>query len=394
MSDTEIALLDAQPLPVLRGMLAQSVGANRNLDQSCRLRAQNDREAVIAWLANVAESAHTRESYLREVDRLYRWAALRGATLSDLRHEDFVLYRGFLANPQPAAFWVSAYRHRRSHPDWRPFTGPLSESSIRLSMSVLNALFSWLVEARYLCSNPLTLARKQRQRGDRRITRLLSEAQIQTVFAVLAAQPCDTPQTERTVARNRWLLTLALLTGLRVSEIVETRMSQLYALPNRSGKLCWYVDVLGKGSKHRQVPVNSELMAALADYRRGLGLPDTPATNEYLPLVCKVKPLKGGGLDTAPMTRQAAHIILKQLFRQAAGYLRDHGRPDEAGALEAASAHWLRHTAASWMASSGQSIHSVKDTLGHADLSTTSRYLHTELDARHQDMEKLRIGRG
>jgi len=101
MSDTEIALLDAQPLPALHGMLAQAVGANRNLGQSCRLRAQNDREAVIAWLANVAESAHTRESYLREADRLYRWAALRGATLSDLRHEDFVLYRAFLANPQP-----------------------------------------------------------------------------------------------------------------------------------------------------------------------------------------------------------------------------------------------------------------------------------------------------
>ena len=390
--NTQLTTLPSLVLPALPGLLNGAVGRNRQSDGSSQLHSANDREAIIAWLANVADSDHTRSSYMREIDRLYRWAASeRGTVISDLKHEDFILYRAFLANPQPTAMWVSAKRHPRGHPDWRPFSGPLSESSIKLSMSIINALFSWLVEARYLVANPLALSRKKRSGGKRRITRLLSQDQVAEVFEAIERLPRLTLADVRTYRRNRWLLSLGLLTGLRASEIVSSTMGQIYSLPAKEGGVCWFIEVLGKGSKYRQIPINSELLEELRTYRESLGLPAFPTPRESLPLVAKVKTCDKGQIDPTPMTRQAAHKILKGLFAQAADEMRLQGRHAEASALDEASTHWLRHTAASMMASSGQDIHMIKDTLGHADLSTTSNYVHTELTARHGEMEKLSI---
>ena len=48
--------------------------------------------------------------------------------------------------------WVT---QKKGHADWRPFTGPLSERSTRYAETVLNALFSWLVDQHYLQTNPM-----------------------------------------------------------------------------------------------------------------------------------------------------------------------------------------------------------------------------------------------
>ena len=157
--------LSGKPFPALPAQLEAHAGANRNTDGSAQLHARSDREAIAAWLANYAASPHMLASYVREADRLYLWAALRGQTISDLMHEDMLLYRAFLADPQPAAEWISARKHPRSSAEWRPFCAPLSASSIKLALSVVNALFSWLVEARYLRANPLSLSRAKRSGG-------------------------------------------------------------------------------------------------------------------------------------------------------------------------------------------------------------------------------------
>ncbi|MFX9877880.1 integrase, partial [Acinetobacter baumannii] len=82
--------------------------------------------------------------------------------LSSLTHEDFLVYRRFLADPQPAERWVMAPGRKagRRDPRWRPCAGPLSEASIRQAMTVLNSLMSWLVEAGYLAGNPLSLSKR------------------------------------------------------------------------------------------------------------------------------------------------------------------------------------------------------------------------------------------
>ncbi|MGN5478026.1 tyrosine-type recombinase/integrase [Cupriavidus basilensis] len=52
--------------------------------------------------------------------------------------------------------------------------------------------------------------------------------------------------------------------------------------------------------------------------------------------------------------------------------------------LASASAHWLRHTAGSHMSDRQVDLRHVRDNFGHASIATTSIYLHTEDDARHE----------
>ena len=56
---------------------------------------------------------------------------------------------------------------------WRPFAGPLGPSSQRQALSILNAMFSWLVEAGYLAGNPLALSRRKRRLTAPRVSRFL-----------------------------------------------------------------------------------------------------------------------------------------------------------------------------------------------------------------------------
>ncbi len=72
------------------------------------------------------------------------------------------------------------------------------------------------------------------------------------------------------------------------------------------------------------------------------------------------------------------------MVRESATRLRQRGLEFEAAAahLEQASTHWMRHTAGSHLSEKAD-IKVVRDNLGHASISTTSLYLHSEDDARH-----------
>ena len=85
-----------------------------------------------------------------------------------------------------------------------------------------------------------------------------------------------------------------------------------------------------------------------------------------------------------PMARSAIHELVKGVMHAAAAALRGRGPDFEAAAthLEQASTHWIRHTAGSHL-SEKVDLKVVRDNLGHANISTTSIYLHTEDDARH-----------
>ncbi len=90
-----------------------------------------------------------------------------------------------------------------------------------------------------------------------------------------------------------------------------------------------------------------------------------------------------------PLTRAALHEIVKVVLAQAARRLEAQGEACSARAkrLRAASAHWLRHIAGSRMADGDIDLRHVRDTFGHASISTTSVYLHAEDDTRHHAIE-------
>ena len=149
---------------VVPARLDGSLGRNRATSPG-QLTASDDRSAVLAWLARYTDSPATLASYRKEAERLMLWCGLQhGVALSDLTHEDLLIYQRFLADPQPAERWVMApgQKPSRTSPLWRPFAGPLGASSQRQALSILNAMLSWLVEAGYLAGNPLALSRRKR----------------------------------------------------------------------------------------------------------------------------------------------------------------------------------------------------------------------------------------
>jgi site-specific recombinase XerD len=94
------------------------------------------------------------------------------------------------------------------------------------------------------------------------------------------------------------------------------------------------------------------------------------------------------------MGRSAVHELVKTIFRETAARLRALGPDHEAAAshVEQASAHWMRHTAGTHQ-SDNMDLKAVRDNLGHANIATTSIYVHTEDDARHdQTSSGHRVG--
>ncbi|QBR01144.1 integrase [Paraburkholderia pallida] len=367
-------------------------GSNRGVDGSSQLAADNDLDALRAWLSNYADTKTTFDNYRKEAERLLLWAVVQlGKPFSSLTHEDLLLYKAFLVNPQPADRWVSATggKYPRSDARWRPFNGPLSPASQRQALIILNAMFTWLVNAGYLRGNPMALLRQRAKRSAPRVTRYLSISLWDEVKAWVEQLPQESEAERRYHARCRWLTTLFYLQGMRISEVAGGRMGDFFRRLGADGRDQWWLETLGKGDKARIVPASPELIAEMRRYRTANGLPAIPTRAEELPLIL---PFKG---TARCLSRSAVHDAIKGIFAGAAAWLRGKGVDfaDRADELDRASAHWLRHTAGSHQADGGVDLRTIRDNLGHVSLNTTSLYLHAEDDERHREtVERHRMG--
>ena len=143
--------------------------------------------------------------------------------------------------------------------------------------------------------------------------------------------------------RNRALLRLLYVGGLRVSEICGLKWRDVQ--PNEEAG---QITVFGKGRKTRTIRLTLPVWQAMAAIRTDAG--------PYSPLF---RSQKGSGhLDPS----QAHRIVRKAAIR--------------AGIDLAVSPHWMRHAHASHALDRGAPIHLVQATLGHSSVATTGRYLH------------------
>lgn len=359
-------------------------GTNRGAIGGSQLSATNDLDAVRAWLANYADTKTTFDNYRKEAERLLLWAVVQlGKPLSSLTHEDLLMFKVFLVDPQPEGRWVSATggKYPRGDERWRPFNGPLSPASQRQALIILNAMFTWLVNAGYLRGNPMALLRQRAKRSAPRVTRYLSISLWDEVKLFVEQLPQETEAQRAYHARCRWLTTLFYLQGMRISEVAGGQMGSFFRRLGADGKDQWWLETLGKGDKERIVPVSGELIQELRHYRVANGLAPLPTRSEETPLVI---PFKG---RARCLSRSAVHDAIKGIFAGAALWLRAKGPElaDRADELQRASAHWLRHTAGSHQADGGVDLRTIRDNLGHVSLNTTSLYLHTEDDERHRE---------
>jgi hypothetical protein len=205
-----------------------SRGAFRAPRASCVLSADNDYQAVHAWLS-LHESDATQRAYRKEAERLLLWAIVQqGKPLSSLTTEDAVAYRAFLRHPTPRSRWVGPSRPRAS-PEWRPLAGALSPRSLAHALSVLGALFRWLIEQRYLLANPFAGIRV---RGGARTaaldaSRAFSDGEWTWIRTVADGLEWSYGWSEPAAQRLRFLLDFGYACGLRGGELVGQSLGQI-----------------------------------------------------------------------------------------------------------------------------------------------------------------------
>ena len=271
------------------------------------------------YLAYVAAerglSANTVAAYARDLAQLTRWLGRRAGEPADLTP---ALLRDFLV----------AERTR----------GLAVRSATRVA-ATLRGFGRYLVLERVVPVSPaadLTM---------RRVPAALPLAPDRTdMQTLLDTPPPETPRGRR----DRALLELLYSAGLRVSEVVSLRQSNLDLDAN-----C--MRVIGKGSRERVVPLGSHARARLDDY---LGLARPLLAGKHRPRPEIFLSARG-----APLSRQAVWKLLKHHLRHAALDSR-------------VSPHSLRHAFATHLLDGGADLRAVQAMLGHADVATTQIYTH------------------
>jgi len=216
----------------------------------------------------------------------------------------------------------------------------LAPTSVRRAQSALRTYFGFLMEEGALENDPTEGL--QSPRVARPLPDVLDAADVS---ALLEAPRLDSP----VHWRDRAILEFLYATGVRVSELVGLRLSNL----DLEEGLC---TVFGKGSKERMIPLGRPACVALSRYLR-----------EVRPTLEKGK---GGGCvflnqRGRPLSRTAVWKIVKAAARSA-------------GIERQISPHVLRHTFATHLLEGGADLVAVQELLGHTDISTTQIYTHLD----------------
>ena len=159
--------------------------------------------------------------------------------------------------------------------------------------------------------------------------------------------------------RNRAIIEVLFSCGLRVSELVNLKLSNLYMEEK-------FVRVTGKGDKERLVPISSraldELNAWFAD-RNAMRI-------------------KAGEEDYVFLNRRGAHLtrtmILIMIKRQAVA----------AGITKTISPHTLRHSFATALLEGGADLIAIQAMMGHEDIATTEIYTHIDTSSLREEITK------
>lgn len=391
---TDIVPLEQFLMPV---GLDGARGSNRG--ERSLLSAHNDLSAIEAWLSKTKPDSHTRRSYRKEAERFVLWAILeKNKPVSLLTVEDCIDYRDFLwdlGRVTPAIWakkftveqgrWLGQRGTPRWSTFWRPFEGPLTDSSQKTALVIIQSLCQWLTDQHYLHGNPFKSVGKLARLDNRiDVTRALTNAEWKAIKSYLGQMASDARY-----YRLRFILVLAYSTGARLSELVAMKKKDLRAFTRDDEAVQqWEIKVTGKGGVTRDVQLHLFVMNEIRGYLKQRGHVSFEAAQPETPLIA--------GLEIDPETERAdqtlsasrLYDVLKGFFGEVADTLPPSQR-DMADRLRKASTHWMRHTFATHFLQTGGELAILRDLLGHKSLSTTSVYVTTERDNRSRAMEKF-----
>ena len=237
-----------------------------------------------------------------------------------------------------------------SKPDIKQYLSWLKENkysakSQARKLSSINSFYLFLLSENIIKNNPTTGIFSPKI--GRSLPKYLTKEEIE-----LLVKTAKQLNTDRGI-RLEFQMELLYATGLRVSELVS--------LPMKSVIKDEFIEVMGKGSKERLVPLNERAYKLYREYCgiRNNFLPKNETTSKYL------FPSKTG---KGYQTRQAFFINLKHIAI-IAGINPKRVSP-----------HVFRHSFASHLVAGGADLRAVQTMLGHSDISTTQIYTHIMTD--------------
>ncbi len=279
-----------------------------------------------AWMER-GLSPNTLAAYRADLVALSRWLATQGGSITESNRADLL---GFIA--------------------WRVECGARPRSTAR-QLSSFRRFYRFLIREGVIKDDPT--AQIAMPKIGRSLPKSLSEEEVESLLNAPVVN-------DALGSRDRTMLEVLYATGLRVSELVSLKATQLNL---NQGVL----RVVGKGDRERLIPLGEEAVRWLKEFigtARGEILLDRHT--DYL------FPTRRGDF----MTRQAFWHIIKRYARKS-------------GIDKELSPHTLRHAFATHLLNHGADLRVVQMLLGHSDLSTTQIYTHVarermkEMHTRH-----------
>jgi hypothetical protein len=115
----------------------------------CEIDVNDDHKAIEWWVMRTSNSAVSTRTRRSAAEKLLNWACFeRGKAVSSLDEEDFAAFARFLAQPEPLHRWVGMRQQRKSAA-WRPFSRPLTGTSLATVLKEIAALVRWLSSQNY-----------------------------------------------------------------------------------------------------------------------------------------------------------------------------------------------------------------------------------------------------
>ena len=269
-------------------------------------------------------SLNTLDAYMRDVDKLFRYLAVEQVDVLDVKLEDLEHFAAFISDLG---------------------IGPRSLARI---LSGVRQFYRFLVVDGYLEVDPTELLESPKQPDH--LPEVLSTAEVD-----LLEQAIDLSKWEG--HRNRAIIEVLFSCGLRVSELTNLKLSNLYIEEQ-------YIRVMGKGSKERLVPISPRALDELNYWFADRN-------------VMKIKP---GEEDYVFLNRRGQHLTRTMILIMIKRYA------VEAGIKKTISPHTLRHSFATSLLEGGADLRAIQAMLGHESIGTTEIYTHIDTSTLRQEI--------
>lgn len=274
-------------------------------------------------------SENSISAYSQDIKKLRRFLADHKLEISPLKIEDSILERFVYSSAQQMA--------------------PRSQARM---ISGLRNFFDYLIFEDLRKDNPTDLL--ESPKIGRKLPDTLSEPEINEIISAI---DLSKPEGER----NRAMLETLYSCGLRVSEMIELKVSDLFFDEG-------FIKVIGKGNKQRFVPINDYMIKLIETYKNLIR--------------SRIKTQKGYE-DTLFLNRRGKQLSRNMIFM----ILKDHAQ--KAGISKTVSPHTFRHSFATHLLENGADLRSIQQMLGHESITTTEIYMHLDKSHLKQVVEKF-----